>query len=99
MSAPYVTRISADHPCLAGHFPGNPIVPAVVMLDCVQDALRAQQGANHITRIAHVKFLAPLKPEEELRITLELEAQIARFRCESGSRLLAQGSLEFAVET
>ena len=97
MSKVYLTSIAADHPCLAGHFPGNPIVPAVVILDCVQDALRAQAGAERITRIVSVKFLAPLKPAEELRITLDLQAPTARFKCESGSRLLAQGSLEFVA--
>jgi 3-hydroxymyristoyl/3-hydroxydecanoyl-(acyl carrier protein) dehydratase len=30
-----------DHPSLAGHFPGHPIVPGVVLLDAVLDAIRS----------------------------------------------------------
>ena len=31
--------ISADHPSLPGHFPGHPIVPGVVLLDRVLEAI------------------------------------------------------------
>lgn len=62
--------ISADHPCLPGHFPGQPIVPGVVVLDQVLAVIEAQHGALGPLRIPQVKFLQPLLPQQSARIEL-----------------------------
>ena len=36
--------IAKDHPALAGHFPGNPIVPGVLILDEVMRAAEQWRG-------------------------------------------------------
>ena len=98
MSAEYrsTARVAADHPCLAGHFPGNPIVPGVVLLDLVAVALREYQGAQAwISKFGNVKFVGLLRPGEEMEILLQGEDSPMRFRCSCGERLLSQGSLEW----
>jgi len=62
--------IPADHPSLAGHFPGAPVVPGVVILDEVADALAEWRPGYQITSIGAVKFLFPLKPEQSFTICL-----------------------------
>lgn len=88
--------VDADHACLAGHFPGNPIVPGVVILELVAAALREWRGAPvWIRKFGNVKFIGVLRPGERMDIRLQQDAAQVRFRCSSGERLLSQGSFEF----
>lgn len=65
-------NISADHPAFAGHFPGTPIVPGVVLLDAVLHAIVNDTGLNEtVWQISSVKFLSPLKPHENVVIEHE----------------------------
>lgn len=85
-------RIGADHPSLPGHFPGNPIVPGVVLLDHVQQAARAWLGSEvGIRAIAQVKFVQPLLPEQDASIELRLAGEELRFTITREEHTLAQG--------
>ena len=62
-------NIPADHPVFAGHFPGVPIVPGVMLLDRVLHTLAAATGiAFDQCEISAVKFLSPARPGEALLI-------------------------------
>ncbi|QQQ01718.1 hypothetical protein [Lysobacter enzymogenes] len=63
--------VAADHPCLPGHFPDRPLVPGVVVLERVLDALQAQHGVLPALRLPQVKFLQPLLPGQTARVELE----------------------------
>src|SRR5437764_6179023 len=68
MSFEVCRAIRADHPSLAGHFPGEPIVPGVVILDEVAAALAKWREDCQLTGIRAVKFVLPLKPEQSFTI-------------------------------
>jgi len=63
-------RILASHPCFAGHFPGNPIVPGVVILEYVQKQLLNIMDGYRISTLAQAKFIRPIGPDEDFSITL-----------------------------
>jgi 3-hydroxyacyl-[acyl-carrier-protein] dehydratase len=90
---PMTIRIDPDHPCLPGHFPGRPLVPGVVLLEYVAQALRARHGLR-LVRIVEAKFLAPLLPGREAQVDLAGEPPRLRFDIRSGGRLLARGRVE-----
>ena len=54
-----------DHPALAGHFPGEPIVPGALLLD---EALHAVARQGRRWRIASVKFHRIVRPLEPLQL-------------------------------
>jgi 3-hydroxyacyl-[acyl-carrier-protein] dehydratase len=78
--------IPADHPALPGHFPGDPIVPGVVLLDQVLSTVPGK------INIPWAKFHAPLRPGEEFVIRIEQ----GRFTVHRGETLIASGSLRSA---
>ncbi len=85
--------ISPDHPSLPGHFPGKPIVPGVVLLDRVIEAIEAAQGPLLPLRLPQVKFIQPLLPGESADVHLEGSAPRWRFRVTRAEVLLASGEI------
>ena len=87
-----------DHPCLPGHFPGRPLVPGVVLLERVLDAIEGGHGELGALRLPQVKFLQPLLPGEEARVEIEAAgapgaAPRWRFRVLRDATLLASGEV------
>jgi len=87
--------IDGAHPCRAGHFPHQAIVPAVVLLECLLEALEGRSEQNPIITIPAVKFLAPLKPDQPFSICPDVALRgRMRFECRGGERVIARGELE-----
>lgn len=89
--------IAADHPAYAGHFPGQPILPGVVLLDAALHALATVEGGAARGQIRSAKFLSPVLPGESL--ILHYSAAPAggfRFDIRCQTRGVASGVVEFA---
>jgi len=91
--------IGHDHPAMAGHFPGNPIVPGVVLLDHALLEIGATLGRTlAVTQAGAVKFLSPVRPGERVQVTHQLESgggndDAIRFTLRANGRDVASGTL------
>jgi 3-hydroxyacyl-[acyl-carrier-protein] dehydratase len=94
--------IKADHPSLPGHFPDLPLVPGVLILDEILAALRVWQKDYELTAIRAVKFLQPLKPEQQFTICLSADngdPSGVNFCCHIEERVIVEGKLEVCCRT
>lgn len=92
-------RVPVDHPSFAGHFPGRPILPGVLLLAEVMEALRGlgEPIAAGGCEITSAKFLSPVLPGDELTITLQASNSGWRFDVHVGATRAATGSMAEAA--
>lgn len=93
--------VAADHPAMAGHFPGRPVVPGALLLAEVIEAaldvpaLAARLGSA--PRVAMIKFLAPVVPPAELSVHFDAAGARVRFEVRHATQIAAAGQFETAA--
>lgn len=91
-------RVRPDEDFFRGHYPGNPIMPGVLICESVfqsgciflskQLAKKGQDLSGYtpvLTRITEVKFKNSVKPGDELIIEVRLKDRLGRFMFLAGS--------------
>ena len=98
-------QIPREHPSYAGHFPGRPIVPGVVLLDLVLQAAEALPDwpgtPTSPLEIPVCKFLHSVLPGATLTLTLGAghTPGALNFRLQQDTLLVASGSLRRVANT
>ncbi len=103
--------VRRDEWYLAGHFPGRPLMPGVLIVEAMAQTgavavLSDEQNRGRLALFAgidDVRFKRLVEPGDELRLECELErvrGPIGRGRATArvGGELAARGTLTFAVE-
>jgi len=86
-------QIPLDHPALPGHFPGNPIVPGVVVVSHVIRILEAAGlSPTRLRNLKSVKFIEPLLPGQNAFVTFTASDAAVSFSVSSGGRTITKGS-------
>jgi uncharacterized membrane protein/3-hydroxymyristoyl/3-hydroxydecanoyl-(acyl carrier protein) dehydratase len=84
--------VPAEHPTFAGHFPGRPTLPGVVLLEHVIEAAEKRLGYPlRIVEMPWVKFQAPLAPGDSAAIRLRRDGETLHFEVRRGAARIAQG--------
>lgn len=91
--------IPHDHPSVAGHFPGNPIVPGALLLS---EVIRAWENViaapleNMTVKVA--KFLSPTRPGDTASVQFErLDSCSVKFQCAVDGTMVLSGSFDYSI--
>jgi 3-hydroxymyristoyl/3-hydroxydecanoyl-(acyl carrier protein) dehydratase len=92
-------HVPADLVWFEGHFPGDPILPAVVQIDWVIHFGREFGFSDaSFTGFSRLKFMSVITPDAVIRLILVAETNGIQFTYESGSRLHSKGVVLFDDE-
>lgn len=95
-------QFAVNHPCCAGHFPGNPIIPGALLLDEVLTCIATDLNIDGWAwRVKSAKFPQSVKPGEIVHIdyTQTANGEI-RFECTvSNSKVMSGIASGYAVTT
>ena len=85
--------VPRDHPCFAGHFPDDPLVPAALLLAWLQSLLETVLAGRELSGVSSFKFLQPVRPGDALTVEVERGAgdRTVSLRVRRSEELVARG--------
>ncbi len=89
--------IEPDHPSLAGHFPGRPVVPGVVVLDQTIALILCDRPNRSVIALREVKFLSPVLPGDVVTIEIVATPDRVTFSGKVGNRPVIRGEAQLDV--
>ena len=70
----YEIYVNSEHDIFKGHFPGNPVMPGVCMMQIIKEISQTITGQKlFMEKCSNVKFLALINPETNPKLTVDLK--------------------------
>lgn len=65
--------LNKDHEIFEGHFPGNPVMPGVCMIQMIKELTeRATEKSLFLSSCSNIKFMAIIDPEKSPLLNLKI---------------------------
>jgi 3-hydroxyacyl-[acyl-carrier-protein] dehydratase len=111
LSVDAATSFASDDPMFAGHFPGNPLVPGVILTEALAQTAGIAAASGYpdkarplflLSAIRSMKFFRAVRPEEQIALRAEKLAQVddlVQFKVEASVKgvPVAEGQLVLSV--
>lgn len=87
----------------SGHFPGYPILPAVLQLLLAQVLIEKQKGLKvRVTGILKAKFLSEIRPDDRITVqcvdTATDETMVSKVKISCGERQVSSFNLNYGIK-
>ena len=67
-------HLNKDHAIFKGHFPGNPVMPGVCMIQIIKELTEETTGENLFLAVSsNIKFMAIINPEKNPDLQLSID--------------------------
>lgn len=67
-------HLNKDHTIFKGHFPGNPVMPGVCMIQIIKELTEEATGKNLFLAVSsNIKFMAIINPEKNPDLQLSID--------------------------
>lgn len=67
-------HLNKDHAIFKGHFPGNPVMPGVCMIQIIKELTEKATGKNLFLAVSsNIKFMAIINPEKNPNIQVAID--------------------------
>lgn len=103
-------KIRMEEPQFQGHYPGNPIMPGVLLCEAVfqtaaiylvkkfeKEGVKAEGLTPILSRIGEVKFKQMVRPGDEITMDVEMKETIGQFHFLKGT-IRKEGKLVLTLE-
>jgi 3-hydroxyacyl-[acyl-carrier-protein] dehydratase len=87
-----IIGLNPSHDIFKGHFPGQPVVPGVCMMQMVKEVLESYADKKlRLVKADNVKFLSFIDPGQHGEVRLEIKVIEADGRVKADAQLVKEG--------
>lgn len=93
-------HLNKDHAIFKGHFPGNPVMPGVCMIQIIKELTEEATGKNLFLSVSsNIKFMAIINPEKnpDLQIAIDISQENGEVKIKNTTSFEATVALKLSA--